>query len=217
MGTFVEHYGTIWGAFLATLSLTIVSGLLSLAFGTVLAAFRVSPVGPLRTFGSLYVEIVRNTPLTLVFFFWVFVAPSLGFTFPELGFWPAVVALTTYTSAFMCEALRSGINSVGLGQAEAARSIGMTFGQTLASIVLPQAWRSAIPPLISVLIALTKNTSVAAGFAYAELVAISQRLMLRAPSDGLYIFFGIGAMYLLITIPLALLAKQLERKLVFAR
>lgn len=93
----------------------------------------------------------------------------------------------------------------------------MTFGQTLTSVVLPQAWRSAIPPLISVLIALTKNTSVAAGFAYAELVANSQRLMLRNPSDGLVIFFGIGAMYLLITIPLALLAKQLERKLVFAR
>lgn len=217
MATFIENFGTIWGAFLATLSLTIVSGLLSLAFGTVLAAFRVSPVGPLRTFATLYVEIVRNTPLTLVFFFWVFVAPSLGFTFPELGFWPAVVALTTYTSAFMCEALRSGINSVGLGQAEASRSIGMTFGQTLTSVVLPQAWRSAIPPLISVLIALTKNTSVAAGFAYAELVANSQRLMLRNPSDGLVIFFGIGAMYLLITIPLALLAKQLERKLVFAR
>jgi len=217
MATFIENFGLIWGAFLATLSLTIAAGLLSLAFGTVLAGFRVSPVGPLRTFGAVYVEIVRNTPLTLVFFFWVFVAPSLGFTFPELGFWPAVVALTTYTSAFVCEALRSGVNSVGLGQAEAARSIGMTFGQTLARIVLPQAWRSAIPPLISVLIALTKNTSVAAGFAYFELVASSQRLTTRHPADGLFIFFGIGAMYLLITIPLGILAKQLERKLVFAR
>lgn len=217
MATFIEYFGTIWGAFLATLSLTIVSGVLSLTFGTALAAFRVSPVGPLRTFGGVYVEIARNTPLTLVFFFWIFVAPSLGFTFPDLGFWPAVVALTTYTSAFVCEALRSGVNSVGVGQAEAARSIGMRFGQNLSLIVLPQAWRSAIPPLISVLIALAKNTSVAAGFAYTELVAISQRLMTRHPADGLFIFFGIGAMYLLITIPLGLLAKQLERQLVFAR
>lgn len=217
MVTFIDNFGLIWGAFLATLSLTIVSGVLSLAFGTALAAFRVSPVGPLRTFGAVYVQIVRNTPLTLVFFFWIFVAPSLGFTFPELGFWPAVVALTTYTSAFVCEALRSGVNSVGVGQAEAARSIGMGFGQNLTLIVLPQAWRSAIPPLISVLIALAKNTSVAAGFAYTELVAISQRLMTRFPADGFFIFFGIGLMYLLITIPLGLLAKQLERTLVFAR
>ncbi|WP_062377263.1 amino acid ABC transporter permease [Demequina pelophila] len=217
METFISEFGTIWGAFLATLSLTALSGVLSLVLGTVLATMRVSPVGPLRSFGTAYVEIVRNTPLTLMFFFWVFVAPSFGILFPELGFWPAVVALTVYTSAFVCEALRSGINSVGIGQAEAARSIGLTFGQTLSQIVLPQAWRTAVPPLISVLIALTKNTSVAAGFAFTELVAIQQRLTNAHPSDGLFIFFGIALMYLVITIPLGLAAGQIERKVAFAR
>lgn len=217
MLTFVENFGLIWGAFLATLSLTAVSGAIALVAGTTLAAFRVSPVGPLRTFGAFYVEIVRNTPLTLMFFFWVFVAPSLGFVFPQLGFWPAVVAMSLYTSAFVCESVRSGINSVGVGQAEAARSVGMTFGQTLGEIVLPQALRSAIPPLISVLIAHTKNTSVAAGFAFTELVAISQRLTNAHPVDGLWIFIGIALMYLLITIPLGALAGAIERKVAFAR
>ncbi|WP_062384847.1 amino acid ABC transporter permease [Demequina iriomotensis] len=216
MGTFIEEFGTIWGAFLATLSLTAVSGVLAFAWGTVLAVMRVSPVGPLRTFGTGYVELVRNTPLTVMFFFWVFVAPSLGFVLP-LGFWIAVIAMTLYTASFVCEALRSGVNSVGMGQAEAARSIGLTFGQTLSQVVVPQAWRTAIPPLISVLIAHTKNTSVAAGFAYFELVASMQRLTNKHPTDGIVIFFGIGLMYLVITIPLGLLAARIERKVAFAR
>ncbi|WP_084040354.1 amino acid ABC transporter permease [Demequina sp. NBRC 110053] len=217
MQTFIAEFGFIWGAFLATLSLTALSGALALLGGIVLAAFRVSPIGPLRTFATVYVEIVRNTPLTLMFFFWVFVAPAFGFVFPQLGFWPAIVSLSIYTSAFVCEAMRSGINSVGIGQAEAARSIGFTFGQTLSQVVLPQAWRSAIPPLISVLIALTKNTSVAAGFAFTELTASSQRLINANPVDGMWIFFGIGLMYLVITIPLGVLAGSIEKKVAFAR
>ena len=216
MATFIEEFGFIWGSFLATLSLTAVAGALSLVWGTILATMRVSPVGPLRSFGTAYVEIVRNTPLTLMFFFWAFVSGTFGLL-PSLGFQQAAIALTLYTSSFVCEALRSGVNSVGIGQAEAARSIGLTFGQTLSQVVLPQAWRTAIPPLISVLIALTKNTSVAAGFAYTELVAAQQRLTNSNPSDGLFIFFGIGLMYLIITIPLGLLAAQVERKVAFAR
>lgn len=217
MLTFIEEFGLIWGGFLATLSLTVVSGLFSLLLGTILATFRVSPIGPLRTFAAVYVEVVRNTPLTLMFFFWVFVAPSFGLVFPELGFWPAIVSLSLYTSAFVCESIRSGVNSVGVGQAEAARSVGMSFSQTLLSVVLPQAWRSAIPPLISVLIALTKNTSIAAGFAFTELVAISQRLSRDYPADVIEVVVGIGLMYLLITIPLGVLASTIERKVAFAR
>ncbi|WP_296666370.1 amino acid ABC transporter permease [Demequina sp.] len=216
METFIAEFGTIWGAFLATLSLAALAGALSLIWGTVLATMRVSPVGPLRSFGTAYVEIVRNTPLTLMFFFWVFVAPSFGIVL-GLGFQTAVIALTLYTSSFVCEALRSGVNSVGIGQAEAARSIGLTFSQTVSQVVLPQAWRTSIPPLISVLIALTKNTSVAAGFAFTEMIAIQQRLTNAHPSDGLFIFFGIALLYLAITIPLGVLAGTIERKVAFAR
>lgn len=216
METLIAEYGLVWGAFLATLSLTVVSGGIALVGGTVLAAMRVSPVGPLRTFGTIYVETVRNTPLTLMFFLWIFVVPLFGIILP-LGFWPAAIALSTYTAAFVCEGVRAGVNSVGVGQAEAARSLGLTFGQTLTSVVLPQAFRSAIPPLISVLIALAKNTSVAAGFAFTEMIAVSQRLTNTHPADGLAIFFGIGALYLLITLPLGAAASAIERKVAFAR
>jgi len=151
-----------------------------------------------------------------MFFFWVFVAGSLGIL-PGLGFQTALVSLTLYTSSFVCEALRSGVNSVGIGQAEAARSIGLTFGQTLTQVVLPQAWRTSVPPLISVLIALTKNTSVGAGFAYAELVTVQRTLMTSNPGDALFVFFGIAALYLVITIPLGIAAARIEKKVAFAR
>jgi len=216
MTTFIENFGLIWGGFLATLSLTVVSSVGALVWGTILAGFRVSPVGPLRTFGTFYVEIVRSTPLTLMFFFWVFIVPFFGLVLP-LGFWPATIALTVYTSAFVCEAVRSGVNSVGMGQAEAARANGLTFIQTLTSIVLPQAWRTAIPPLINVLIALTKNTSVAAGFAFTELVAVSLRLGNSNPADGIAVLVGVGLFYLVITIPLGIAAGNIERRVAIAR
>jgi glutamate transport system permease protein len=110
---------------------------------------------------------VRTTPLTLVFLFFVFAYPYLDII--EMSFFTAaVVALSVYTSAFICEVVRSGINTVPLGQAEAARALGLTFGQSLSEIILPQALRSVVPPLVSTLIALLKNTTIAAGFSVAE-------------------------------------------------
>lgn len=207
---------TYWGGFLVTLQLTVYSGLLSLVWGLILAALRVSPVRPLRLASAGYVELLRNTPLTIVFFFMVFVAPQFGIL-PPLGFWTAVVCLTLYTSAFVCEAVRSGINAVGIGQAEAARAIGLTFGQTLGQVVLPQAVRSVIPPLINVLIALAKNTSVAAGFAVVELVGTGRRLGVTNAADGTWVLIGVAVFYLLITIPAGLLAGVVERKVAFSR
>ena len=114
-----------------------------------------SPVPTLSAAGATYVELVRNTPLTLVFFFAVFVLPQVDIILPFFVF--AVMALTIYHAAFFCEAVPLSINAVGVGQAEAARSIGLTFGQTLQLVVLPQAIRTVIPPLINVVIALIKN------------------------------------------------------------
>jgi len=202
--------------FLSTLRLTAYSGAIALALGTVLAAMRVSPVAPLRALAVTYVEVLRNTPLTLVFFFLLFVAPQFG-VLPSLGFWTAVIALSAYTSAFVSEAVRSGINAVPIGQAEAARAIGLTFGQTLGLVVLPQAVRSVVPPLINVLIALAKNTSVAAGFAVVELLASGRRIALANPSESMLALAGVAVFYLVITIPAGLLAGVLERKVAFAR
>jgi glutamate transport system permease protein len=202
--------------FRTTLLLTLVSGFIALVVGLLLAGMRVSPVAPLRALATLYVEVLRNTPLTLVFFFMAFVAPQFGVIAP-LGYWTAVICLSAYTAAFVSEAVRSGINSVGMGQSEAARAIGLTFGQTLSVVVLPQAVRSVIPPLINVFIALAKNTSVAAGFAVVELTGSGRRIALSNPADTVWALVGVAMFYLLITIPAGLLAGGIERKVAFAR
>ncbi len=200
--------------FLRTLGLTVVSAVLAVLLGTALAAMRVSPAPPLRAAGAAYVEVLRNTPLTIVFFFAVFVLPQLGVTLSFFTF--AVVALAVYHAAFFCEAIRSGINSVGVGQAEAARSIGLTFGQTLRHIVLPQAFRTVVPPLINVLIALTKNTSIASAFGVAELVAVGSRLS-NETGRPIQILLGTALCYLVLTIPAGLLAGQVEKRVAVAR
>ncbi|WP_062072838.1 amino acid ABC transporter permease [Demequina sediminicola] len=217
MGVLIDNFDLLWGAFLTTLGITVVAGVLSFVWGVVLAAFRVSPVAPLRTFSAAYVTIFRNTPLTLLFVFLGSAAPPLfGIVLP-LGVITAIVAMSLYTSTFVCEAVRSGINSVGVGQAEAARSVGLTFIQTLGTVVLPQAFRSVVPPLINVYVAHIKNTSVAAGFATTELTAIGTRLANGNPGDVIGVFMGVGVAYLVMTLPLSISAEKLESKVAVAR
>jgi glutamate transport system permease protein len=201
--------------FVTTLELSVLASVLALLLGTVLAAMRVSPVPTLRAAGATYVELVRNTPLTLVFFFVVFVLPQVDIVLPFFVF--AVMALTIYHAAFFCEAVRSGINSVGVGQAEAARSIGLTFGQSLQLVVLPQAIRTVIPPLINVVIALIKNSSIAAAFAVVELTAIGTRLANANGDAVIPILAGVAVCYLALTLPSGWLAGQLERRVAVLR
>ena len=216
MDPVLDNASLYWEGFRTTLSLTLISAAIALVLGTVLGAFRVSPVAPLRWFGTTYVELVRNTPLTLVFIFFVFVGPQLGFT-PSSFFVPAVLALSIYTAAFVCEAVRSGVNSVGVGQAEAARAVGLTFTQTLRAVVMPQALRTVIPPLINIFIALTKNSSVAGGFFVADLFGTGRRLANANPGDVVAVLIGVAVCYLVITIPAGILAGVLERRVAFAR
>jgi glutamate transport system permease protein len=215
MDALLENLDLLVDGFLTTLLLTGVSAVGALVLGTFLASCRVSPIPPLRWFGAAYVEIVRNTPLTLVFFFWVVVMPRLDFIIEFRT--SAFIALTVYTAAFVCEAMRSGVNSVSTGQAEAARAIGMTFGQTLSTVVLPQAVRTIVPPLINIFVALTKNSSVAAGFFVTELFAEGRDLAIRNPAEGLWFLCGVAFFYLLITVPMGILSDQLERKVAIAR
>jgi glutamate transport system permease protein len=201
--------------FVTTLELSALSSVLALVLGTLLAAMRVSPVPTLRAAGATYVELVRNTPLTVVFFFVVFVLPQLDILLPYFTF--AVIALTVYHAAFFCEAVRSGINAVGVGQAEAARSIGLTFGQSLRLVVLPQAFRTVIPPLINVVIALIKNSSIAAAFGVIELTATGTRLANANGDAVLAILAGVAVCYLILTLPSGWLAGRVERRLAVAR
>lgn len=204
-----------WEGFRVTLLLLVVSGVLALVLGTLIAAMRISPVPVLRTFAAVWTEVARNTPLTLVFFFTMFVMPMLGVRMPFILL--AFIALTYYTSPFVAEALRSGINGVPVGQAEAARSVGLGFGQTVSLVVLPQAFRMTVPPLINVFIALTKNTSVAGGFFVVELFAETRQLANDNGNIVIPILLVAAALYLVITVPLGFAAGQLEKRWVVAR
>jgi glutamate transport system permease protein len=206
---------TFFEGFRVTLLLLAVAGVLSLILGTLIAAMRISPVAALRGFAAFWTEIARNTPLTLVFIFTMYVLPMLGVRLPFLIL--ALVALTYYTSPFVAEALRSGINGVPVGQAEAARSIGLGFGQTVSLVVLPQAFRMTIPPLINVFIALTKNTSVAGGFFVLELFGTTRQLANDNGNIVIQILITAALLYLVITVPLGFLAGRLERRWVVQR
>jgi glutamate transport system permease protein len=204
--------GLVLNAFWLTLQLAVLSGAASLVVGTLLAAMRVGPVAVLARFGALYVSVVRNTPLLVVFVLIFIAAPTLDLLVTTPFVVKGVVALTIYTSAFVCEAIRSGINSVPLGQAEAARAVGLTFGQTMSQVVLPQAFRATVPPLASVLIALAKNTSVAAAFGLAEATARLRGLTNDNADDKWLLFFTFALGYIIIVEFMSAGALGLERR-----
>jgi glutamate transport system permease protein len=202
--------------FLVTLRLLGWSGLFAAVVGTVLAAMRVSPIAPLRAFGTSYVNVFRNTPLVVLFLIAVVALPAVGILQGSF-FWRAVAALSVYTAAFVCESLRSGINTVDPGQAEAARSIGMTFGKSLRIVVLPQAFRAVIPPLASVYIALAKNTSVAGAFGVTDATYQLSNLNRDFPDELYLSFLGIALGYIAIVAVISGTANRLERRVAVGR
>jgi glutamate transport system permease protein len=221
-----SNFDLVLQAFGLTLLLFVISGLLSLVFGTVLAAMRVGPVPVLARAGAAYVTLVRNTPLLVMFLFVTVALPNIGWGLPGMSlggfdvsnyFMRGIVALTLYTSPFVCEALRSGINSVPLGQAEAARSVGMDFGQVMRSVVLPQAYRASLPPLASVQIALVKNTSVAAVFGLFEATARMRYFINNdvTARDQIFLLFAVG--YIIIVEVVSFGSNRLERRVRTAR
>ncbi|MGW2934832.1 amino acid ABC transporter permease [Streptomyces sp. NPDC001156] len=214
MKVLTDNLSVFAEGFLGTVELTVYSSLLALTLGFVMASFRVAPVRSLRAFGTAWVTVLRNTPLTLLFFAVLLGLPRFGLVLPFMVF--AVLALGCYTSAFVCEALRSGINTVPTGQGEAARSLGMTFRQTLSHIVLPQAFRSVIPPVGSILIALAKNSAIAGAFSVTELLG-TYRTLSELGYNVVWTFFWIAVGYLVITGAISALFNLLERRWGIAR
>jgi len=210
-------------AFTYTALLFLVSAVFSLILGTILVAMRVGPVAILRAIGTLYVNLVRNTPLLMVFFFFSFAGPIIGLKFHfvdiHIGqfdftsfFTVAVISMSLYTATFICESLRSGINSVPLGQAEAGRAVGMTFGQVMGNVVLPQAFRASVPPTVSALIAMAKNTSVAAVFGVAEATSQMASMTNDHAPDRWAIFTAFAIGYIVIVEILSFIAMFFERR-----
>ncbi|MET8831256.1 amino acid ABC transporter permease [Streptomyces sp. NPDC004610] len=225
MFDFLSNYDdpTLLGAFWMTVQLTFFSAIGSLVWGTLLAGMRVSPVPLLRGFGAAYVNIVRNIPLTVIIVFTSLgLADIFGVTmgapddFALQGFRLAVLGLAAYTAAFVCEALRSGINTVPVGQAEAARALGLSFTQVLTLIVLPQAFRAVIGPLANVLIALTKNTTVAAAIGVAE-AALLMKEMIENEAQTLLIGAVFAFGFLVLTLPTGLILGWLSKRLAVKR
>lgn len=225
MGEILRNYDVL-GAFWMTIYLSFFSAIGALIIGTILAVMRVSPVGVLRWAGTAYVNTIRNTPLTLILVFC-----SLGILYilqvnladPQSPTsiidnnirW-AIVGLAIYHAAFVCEALRSGVNTVPLGQAEAARAIGLTFGQSLSQVIMPQAFRGAIAPLGSVLIALIKNTTVASIIGVAEASGLMKEIMENETASlGVFFIFALG--FVILTLPTGVLFTWMSQRLAVKR
>jgi glutamate transport system permease protein len=212
----------VLGAFWMNIRLTAFAAVGSFVLGTVLAVFRISPVGSLRAIGTSYVNIVRNTPLTIIMVLGVLaVWGQLKITFsPDFNlnfFIYAVIALSIYHAAFVCESIRSGVNTVPQGQAEAARAIGLSFLPAARVVVLPQALRGAITPLGNTLIALTKNTTVAAAASVAEASGLMKTMIEFNPDLMVSIFLTIAIGFCIIVIPMGLVTTWLSDKLAVSR
>ncbi len=204
------------------LRLTGASALIALALGVLLAAMRVSPVPVLRSAGAAWVNTFRNTPLTLVIFFCYFgLFAALGFTpagtIDLNQFWLGVIGLSVYTASFVCEAIRSGINTVPVGQAEAARAVGMTFYQVLTIIVLPQAGRAVVAPLGSILIALTKNSTIVGTIGLMEASNVMKDLINTNGDQVIAIFLVFAGTFAAILIPTGYLFGWLAVRLAVKR
>ncbi|GEL18993.1 amino acid ABC transporter permease [Pseudonocardia asaccharolytica] len=216
MGVILEQFPLYVQGFLQTLRICVFAAIGSLVLGTLLAGFRVSPLAPLRAVGSGWVTVFRNTPLAVVLF-------AVAFGLPEVGvngsyFWFGVTGLTMYTSAFVCEAVRSGINSVAPGQAEAARAVGLTFSQTLSLVVLPQALRTVVPPLGSVIIAMIKNSAIVGAFGVGgDLYSVGLQLTSAQGYAAVGVLTGVLLGYLVLTIPAGIALAAIERRTALAR
>ena len=235
MNVLIDKFDVFAGGFWLTLQICVLAAIGALILGAVVAVLRLSPVPPLRAVGTTYVNIFRNLPLTVVLFFAAFGLPALGSNadflripgldaiFSRLGtdlpyFRFGLIALVLYTAAFVCEALRSGVNAVPAGQAEAARSLGLTFGQNLRHVVLPQSWKASVVPLGSVIIAMIKNSALVGFFGVVgDLSQTADQLTSAGGYPFIPVAIGISVGYLIMTVPLGALLDRIEKRQAVAR
>jgi putative glutamine transport system permease protein len=205
-------FGGLW----VTVQLSALGLAGALVVGTAIALLRVSPVAPLRFLGAAYVEFFRNTPLVVQLFFLFLGLPLLGLRFAsdtfDNIFRAAIVGMSLYHGAYVAEVVRGGLIGIDRGQIEAARSLGLSYVQTLREVQLPQTFRAVIPPLGNIAIALVKNTALASTIGVTDLLfaaEIVESRTFRAEEA----FLTATLLYLALTIPLGGIVNLLERRL----
>lgn len=214
MHVITDNLGFLVRGVLVTLELTVLGYVGALVLGTLLAVCRVGPITPLRVLGSVYVEFFRNIPLLSLLVLVIFGLPDAGLT---IGlFASAAICLALSSSAFVCEAMRGGINSVSVGQAEAARAIGLSFTQVLRFVILPQAFRTMVQPLVNVFIGVLLSSALAAAVGVPELTNRTQQLNLKY-AEAVICFLFAGAVYLVVALGAGWVGGRLERRVAIRR
>lgn len=199
---FVEGFGTtVW---LVVLS---VGG--SLVLGTLLGLARVVPAAVVRASAAAYVEFFRNIPPLVLLFFFYFGLPRAGLVLD--GFACGFLGISMYTAAFVAEAVRAGIQAVGRGQVEAARSLGLSYGATMRSVVLPQAFTMVLPPLGNVFIGMVKTTALVAAIGVTDLMYQAQVVEARTFAT-FAAFTTVALLYLVLIVPLSIGVNALEHR-----
>ncbi|WP_327066227.1 amino acid ABC transporter permease [Kitasatospora sp. NBC_01250] len=209
-----ETLGPLGHGLQLTLAMTAIAFTGALGLGVLLAVCRISPVPPLRALGTAYVTVFRNVPLLVLLVLFVFGLPDVGLLFSLFA--TVTLTMALYWAAFICEVLRAGIRTVPLGQAEAARALGLTATQSIRHIILPQALRSMVQPLANVFIAVALSTSLAAAVGVAEMTGQAQFVTLKY-DQPLTSFAATTVVYVLITLTSGLIAGRIERKVAIRR
>ena len=214
MDIFTENAGLLLDAIGTTLLMVLVAGVGSLLLGVLVTVARVSPIPILRRAAFLYVQFFINVPLLALLLLAVFALPDAGLILPLLP--TAIIVLTVYEAAYVAEAVRSGINTVSVGQIEASRALGLTLWQSLRLIVIPQSLRAVVQPLGNGMIALAMNTALAAVIGVVELTSRVNKINL-VYAQPIEIFTAAGLVYMLIALLIGLAAGRIERKVAILR
>ncbi|GAA4217377.1 amino acid ABC transporter permease [Actinocatenispora rupis] len=206
--------GDLLHGFVSTVEIVALSFVGALLVGTLIAVCRISPVLPLRAFGWLYVEAFRAVPLLVLLVLCVFGLPWIGLTLSPFA--SVVLGIALYAGAIVCETLRSGVRGVPLGQVEAARALGFTFGQSLRHVVLPQAFRVMVQPFGNVFIGVVLGTSLCAAVGAQELTYATKVLDIQGANP--LVTFGLAAvLYIAVTLGSGYVFGRIERRVRFQR
>lgn len=202
------HLKFLLQGLLVTLEVAFISIVLSFIFGIVIGVIRYTKIPVFSQLLAVLVETIRNLPLLLIIFFTYFALPEVGLKLDKL--YAAISALVIFESAMLSEIVRSGLQSIDKGQIEAARSSGLTYGQTLWYIILPQALRRMVPPIVSQFISLLKDTSLAIVISLPELMNHAQIINGRNVNFVIPIFILVAFMYFIVNYSLSLVSRRLE-------